>query len=48
MLYEQIQSEMNDDDQLLSQWYRLDTNCIPSVYVLQPISSNLPNINSHV
>lgn len=41
-------STKQDDVQVLSQWYRLDTNCIPPAYVLQPISSILPKIFSSV
>ncbi|CAF1234877.1 unnamed protein product [Adineta steineri] len=47
-LYSIICSDINDKDdaQLLSQWYQLDTNRIPAVYILRPISSILPNILS--
>ncbi|UJR34568.1 hypothetical protein I4U23_027344 [Adineta vaga] len=48
-LYKIICSDINendDDDQLLSQWYQLDTNQIPAAYILRPISSILPNILS--
>ncbi|CAF1011593.1 unnamed protein product [Adineta steineri] len=47
ILYERIRLNSNDgDDILLSQWYRLDTNRIPAVYILQSTSSILSNINS--
>ncbi|XP_023244232.1 NACHT and WD repeat domain-containing protein 2-like [Centruroides sculpturatus] len=37
---------MGYDNTLLSTWYQEDTNAIPSVFVLQPISSILPNFNN--
>lgn len=39
---------MNVEAELLSQWYKKDTNCVPASYILQPISSILPNIKSKV
>ncbi|CAF3962519.1 unnamed protein product [Rotaria sordida] len=46
LLLEIIRSNSNDDAQLLSQWYQLDTNRIPAAYILRPISSSFPNILS--
>ncbi|CAF4737356.1 unnamed protein product, partial [Rotaria sp. Silwood1] len=48
LLFPIIRSDLNDnnDAQLLSQWYQLDTNRIPAVYVLRSISSILPKIES--
>ncbi|XP_042912969.2 NACHT and WD repeat domain-containing protein 2-like, partial [Parasteatoda tepidariorum] len=37
---------MNQDVSLLDRWYREDTNAVPSVFVLQPISSVLVNFNN--
>ncbi|CAM4823526.1 unnamed protein product [Rotaria magnacalcarata] len=37
---------LNDDAELLSQWYQKDTNCVPAAYVLRPTSVLLPNIKS--
>ncbi|CAF1385440.1 unnamed protein product [Adineta ricciae] len=44
-----VQSDPNliEDLELLSQWYQLDTNSIPSSYILRSISSLLPNIKSN-
>jgi hypothetical protein len=49
-LYRIIYSDMNknEDAQLLSQWYQLDTNQMPATYILRPISSILPEILSTV
>lgn len=50
-LFEQLMEiiRSNDDEKdLLSNWYRLDTNQIPPVYVLVPISSKFPEILSSV
>lgn len=53
-LYERLRQIVDSDPnlkpetELLSQWYQKDTNCIPASYVLQPISSILPNIKSKV
>ena len=41
------QNENNDGD-LLTQWYQLDTNSIPATYVLQNITSFLPDFASRV
>ncbi|CAF4640102.1 unnamed protein product [Rotaria socialis] len=38
---------LNDDAELLSQWYQKDTNCVPAAYVLRPTSTLLPNIKSN-
>jgi hypothetical protein len=38
----------NKEDELLTQWYQLDTNSIPATYVLQNISSILPEFISKV
>ncbi|CAF3112951.1 unnamed protein product [Rotaria sp. Silwood2] len=48
LLFVIIRSDLNynDDAQLLSQWYQLDTNQIPAVYILRSISSILPKIVS--
>ena len=35
-----------DDAELVSRWFQLDTNPIPPVYVLRPISSMIPTILS--
>ena len=32
----------NEVRDLLSKWYRLDTNAIPAEHVLQPISMEIP------
>jgi len=50
LLHEIVRSDpnQNDDAQLLSQWYQLDTNRVPAAYVLRSISSILPNIVSSV
>ncbi|CAF2768681.1 unnamed protein product [Rotaria sp. Silwood2] len=47
-LQEIVVSDLNliEDAKLLSQWYQLDTNCIPAAYILRSISSMLPNIKS--
>ncbi|XP_063410138.1 NACHT and WD repeat domain-containing protein 2-like isoform X2 [Mytilus trossulus] len=34
--------ELSDQRQLLSKWYVKDDNCVPPLYILQPISSHLP------
>lgn len=39
---------LKEDAELLSQWYQVDTNCVPAAYVLRPISSILPNVKSKV
>ncbi len=50
LLHEIVRSDpnKNDDAQLLSQWYQLDTNRVPAAYVVRSISSILPNIFSSV
>ncbi|CAF1355188.1 unnamed protein product [Rotaria magnacalcarata] len=51
-LFERLQQivladpHLSVDAELLSQWYRLDTNSIPATYILRSISSMLPNIKS--
>ena len=42
------QQNENNDGELLTQWYQLDTNCVPPAYILQNISSILPNFLSKV
>lgn len=44
-IMEELQLE---DRQLIDQWYKKDENEVPSVYVLQPISSILVNFNNKV
>ncbi|CAF0992020.1 unnamed protein product [Adineta ricciae] len=39
------QNGIHDGD-LLSQWYKIDTNCIPHAYILQNISLLIPNFIS--
>ncbi|VDI78486.1 Hypothetical predicted protein, partial [Mytilus galloprovincialis] len=34
--------DLSDQTQLLSKWYLKDDNCVPPQYILQPISSHLP------
>ncbi|XP_071144810.1 NACHT and WD repeat domain-containing protein 2-like [Mytilus edulis] len=34
--------DLSDQRQLLSKWYVKDDNCVPPLYILQPISSHLP------
>ncbi|XP_076085339.1 NACHT and WD repeat domain-containing protein 2-like [Mytilus galloprovincialis] len=34
--------DLSDQRQLLSKWYIKDDNCIPPLYILQPVSSHLP------
>ena len=34
---------MGEGPKLLTKWFHKDSNCVPPVYVLQPISSILPN-----
>ncbi|CAF2516523.1 unnamed protein product [Rotaria sp. Silwood2] len=48
LLKETVLNEQNEnhDAELLTQWYRLDTNCIPPAYILQNISSIIPNFSS--
>ncbi|CAF3499150.1 unnamed protein product [Rotaria socialis] len=48
LLHKIVRSDpnQNDDAQLLSQSYQLDTNRVPAAYVLRSISSILPNIIS--
>ncbi|UJR24207.1 hypothetical protein I4U23_027173 [Adineta vaga] len=41
-----LNADDKDDAQLLSQWYQLDSNCLPSIYVLRSISSVLSDILS--
>jgi hypothetical protein len=38
----------NNDGELLTQWYQLDTNCVPAAYILQNIASILPKFTSKV
>jgi len=50
LLKQTILDEQNEnhDGDLLTQWYQLDTNCVPAAYILQNISSILPNFLSKV
>lgn len=34
--------------ELLDKWYKKDTNTVPPVYILQPISTILTNFNNKV
>lgn len=43
-----VVEEKNDNAELLKEWYQLDTNCIPHAYILQNISSILPDFVSKV
>ena len=36
--------ENQEDQTLLRRWFKLDNNAIPPEYVLQPISSQFPNV----
>ncbi|UYV61467.1 NWD2 [Cordylochernes scorpioides] len=42
----EILDELKVDAAVLDEWYWEDTNNLPSVFVLQPISSILPNFNN--
>jgi len=49
--FDMLRSELNrieEDTALLNEWYQLDTNAVPPVRVLQPISSILINFNNKV
>lgn len=35
-----------EDDKLLNQWYKLDTNHVPSLFCLQPVSSIFTNFTN--
>ena len=39
---------MGTDVTLLDTWYMKDTNAVPAIYILQPISSILINFNNKV
>jgi hypothetical protein len=49
-LKQTIFDEQNENHagDLLTQWYQLDTNCVPAAYILQNISSIIPNFLSKV
>jgi len=47
LLREALQS-MNIDTILFDTWYKIDTNAVPFVYILQFISSVLVNFNNKV
>ena len=34
--------------ELMDKWYKRDDNCVPAVFILQPISSILTNFNNKV
>ncbi|UJR16165.1 hypothetical protein I4U23_003075 [Adineta vaga] len=40
------EEDQTHDGELLTQWYKIDTNCIPHAYILQNISSILPDFVS--
>lgn len=49
--FDMLRSEtegVDEDVKLLDVWYQLDTNAVPPVRVLQPISSILINFNNKV
>lgn len=47
--FEELRLWSNTDERLLlDKWFKKDTNNIPSVYVLQPISSVLTNYTNKV
>ncbi len=50
LLKQTVLNEQNEtnDSELLTQWYQLDTNCVPPAYILRNISSILPNFISKV
>lgn len=50
LLHSTVLNEQNesDDADLLTQWYQLDTNSIPSTYVLRNITTYLPDFASRV
>jgi hypothetical protein len=41
-------ASLSIDGSLLDKWYRKDSNAVPCVYILQPISSILVNFNNKV
>lgn len=47
--FEEISSNVTDQDEttLLGTWYKCDLNEIPATYVLQPISSHIPDYLCH-
>jgi hypothetical protein len=47
LLREALQS-MNIETTLLDTWYKIDTNAVPFVYILQWISTILVNFNNKV
>lgn len=47
--FEELRLRSNTDDRiLLDRWFKKDTNNIPPLYVLQPISSILSNYTNKV
>lgn len=46
-MIEQLEGQNTDVD-ILKTWFILDENAIPPVYVLQPISSRIPDFLSDV
>ena len=40
--------QVPNDLKTLEDWYKQDTNAVPDVYILQPISSILKNFNNKV
>lgn len=40
--------QMGVDTYLLDLWYKKDTNAVPNVFILQPISTILLNFNNKV
>ena len=48
MLRMETENVDDGDVKLLDEWYQLDTNAVPPVRVLQPISSILINFNNKV
>ena len=47
--FEEISSNITDQDEtsLLGTWYKCDLNEIPATYVLQPVSSRIPDYLCH-
>ena len=40
--------QFKSDYELLAKWYKEDTNTVPSVFILQPISTIYHNFNNKV
>ncbi|CAK9100929.1 Uncharacterized WD repeat-containing protein alr3466 [Durusdinium trenchii] len=49
-LFERLLERVEDvaARELLSKWYKLDTNALPSVFVLLPVTALIPDYNPHV